>query len=192
MELVQNIDTDLDKLQNIFQSNGYPDRVIKETVTAVRQDKKTYPSTESITRTDRAVLRLPWIGLQSNKFKKEVEEATKAAYYTVQPTVAFTTRHAFSGISKDILPMTSLSSVIYQYLCCCEQQYIGKTSQRLTERIKQHVPNKLLNGKEKRHEKSDSAITKHVKSSPACFPPTESQLSARFRVLTKARGTKRT
>ena len=47
------------------------------------------------------------MGLASIGFKKEVEMATKAAYHTVKPIVVFTTRHAFGGISKDVLPMTA-------------------------------------------------------------------------------------
>ena len=106
--------------------------VIKETMTSMKHNRKKDPNIESMVRVDRAVLRLPWMGLASIGFNKEVEMATKAAYHTVKPIVVFTTRHVFGGISKDVLPTTSLSSVIYQYQCCCEQQYIGKTTQRLT------------------------------------------------------------
>ena len=181
------LETELDKLQTIFQNNGYPDMVIKETMRSVKYNRKMDLNIESMVRVDRAVLRLPWMGLASIGFKREVEMATKAAYYTVKPIVVFTTRHAFGGISKDVLPMTSLSSVIYQYQCCCEQQYIGKTTQRLTERIKQHVPNKLLKSKSNSKEKSDSAITKHVKSNTTCLPATQEELLTRFQVMAKAR-----
>ena len=60
-----------------------------------------------------------------------------------KPVVVFTTRHAFHGKCKDVLPMTSRSNVVYLYKCFCEQRYVGKTTQVLAERIKQHVPSKL-------------------------------------------------
>ena len=30
--------------------------------------------------------------------------------------------------------------VIYEYVCRCDSRYVGRTTQRLQERIKQHVP----------------------------------------------------
>ena len=41
---------------------------------------------------------------------------------------------------KDVLPTTLKSSVIYKYSCHCDSRYVGRTSQRLQDRIKQHVP----------------------------------------------------
>ena len=37
------------------------------------------------------------------------------------------------------------SNVIYQFLCHCDSRYVGRTSQRLEERIKQHVPRSITN-----------------------------------------------
>ena len=181
----QELETELSKLRVIFRNNGYPDSVIEETLTIVTERGRKVDKEDNC-RTDRAVLRLPWIGMLSNKFKKEIVHATTAAYQTVQPVV-FTTRYAFSGVAKDVLPMTSQSCLIYQYQCCCEQQYVGKTTQRLIERIKQHVPNKLLTGKDVKEEKNDSGIAKHVKANTDCLPTTEAQLVNRFCVLAQAR-----
>ena len=41
---------------------------------------------------------------------------------------------------KDVLPAIPKSFVIYEYKCHCHSRYIGRTSQRLQDRIKQHVP----------------------------------------------------
>ena len=41
---------------------------------------------------------------------------------------------------KDVLPTTQKSSVIYEYKCHCDSEYVGRTSQRPHDRIKQHVP----------------------------------------------------
>ena len=47
---------------------------------------------------------------------------------------------------KDRLPAEQLSTcnVIYLYNCVCGHNYVGRTTQRLEERIKQHVPASLL------------------------------------------------
>ena len=71
----------------------------------------------------------------------------------------------------------------------CEQAYIGKTSQHLKERIKQHIPDDLLaeplvkTGLKVKA--SDSAICKHLKvNASACIHP---RMHQRFCVLAKAR-----
>ena len=40
---------------------------------------------------------------------------------------------------KDVLPAIQKSSVIYEYKCHCDSRYVGRTAQRLQDRIKQHV-----------------------------------------------------
>ena len=46
-----------------------------------------------------------------------------------------------SAVEKDVLPANQRSMVIfYEYVCRCDSRYVGRTTQRLQERIKQHVP----------------------------------------------------
>ena len=40
---------------------------------------------------------------------------------------------------KDVLPTTQRSFVIYEYKSHCDRRYLGRTSQRLQDRIKQDV-----------------------------------------------------
>ena len=77
--------------------------------------------------------------------------------------------------------------MICKYTCRCERTYVGKTSQTFHERIKQHVPEKLLNlapGTKAKTATSDSAITKHLMTSKDRIPtdPVE-----RFELLTRVR-----
>ena len=48
--------------------------------------------------------------------------------------------YALPAARKDVLPTTQKSVVIYEYKCHCDSRYVGRTSQRLQDRIKQHVP----------------------------------------------------
>ena len=78
-------------------------------------------------------------------------------------------RSSFRQIAKEVLPTTSRSMVVYQYMCSCKLTYVGKTSQKITERMTQHVPDKLIDG-DLTHTKSESAITRHLKDSAECVP----------------------
>ena len=50
------------------------------------------------------------------------------------------------------------------------QTYVGKTTQRLSERILQHIPKKLCGSRPVlKPVKGDSAIIKHLKASPSCI-----------------------
>ena len=49
------------------------------------------------------------------------------------------------SVCKDVVPTKQQSMVIYQYMCCCDCRYVGCTSQRLQDRIKQHIPKAIRN-----------------------------------------------
>ena len=83
---------------------------------------------------------------------------------------------------KDVLPTTLKSSIVYEYSCHCDSRYLGRTSQRLQDRIKQHVP-KWLQQQAKRPTRSqpgrscklkrnnpncDSAIGQHLLDNEQC------------------------
>ena len=72
---------------------------------------------------------------------------------------------------------------MYEYSCCCGKCYIRKTTQQFSERIKQHVPARILKSlPEQRKVKGDSAITKHLKDSNKCISDLEN-LNSQFRSL---------
>ena len=65
-------------------------------------------------------------------------------YDVASTKVIFTTVRAFSGRAKDVLPTFWKSLGVYEFTCGCGRIYVGKTIQRLSERINQHFPLKLL------------------------------------------------
>ena len=133
------------------------------------------------------MMRLPWIGDISRKFRNEIEEVMIKACPSTKPIISFTTTHAFNWVHKDSLPATSRSQLVYKYQCCCDKQYVGKTTQVFSERIKQHVSNKLREAKTvatRKIEAKDSAVTKHLKESPDCL---RSDPRSRFKVIAQAR-----
>ena len=101
--------------------------------------------------------------------------------------------------------------VIYEYVCHCDSRYVGRTNQRLQERIKQHVPkairqkttlaqeqgthhsqptrtqpNRKCKAKSKTQfePESDSAIGQHLLESNQCA---RNYSDSQFKILTTAR-----
>ena len=54
--------------------------------------------------------------------------------------LVFTSKRMLPVACKDVLLTIQKSVVIYEYKCHCDSRYVGRTSQRLQDRIKQHVP----------------------------------------------------
>ena len=45
--------------------------------------------------------------------------------------------------NNDSVPNTQKSCVVYEFSCGCKARYVGRTTQRLADRIKQHVPTSI-------------------------------------------------
>ena len=193
---------ELVKIRNIFDSNGYPAHVVEKVlhvtvsnassrvvrageVSSIDAAQLPDPKPPDSSHTERAFLRLPWLGNVSQQYWKGITATVKRCYPGVKPFVLFTTRTAFSGRAKDFLPTTSKSNVVYHYTCSCGLTYVGRTSQCLSSRIKQHVPDDLLHRTGSiAVKRTDSAITKHLKSSPSCIT---AELPGNFKILAHAR-----
>ena len=52
--------------------------------------------------------------------------------------VYFTNEH-LSSSNKDVRPALQKNNVIYQFSCHCDSRYVGRTSQKLQDRMKQCV-----------------------------------------------------
>ena len=62
--------------------------------------------------------------------------------------------------------------------------YVGKTTQQLAERIKQHIPDRISNSEVKR---IDSAILAHLKINHSRIPGDKEHAIDRFRILANGR-----
>ena len=85
-------------------------------------------------------LRVPWIGKTSTNLEKEVKTAVESCYGSVSTRLVFTSKRMLPVTRKNALPIIQKSFVIFEYKCHCDSRYVGRTSQRLQDRIKQHVP----------------------------------------------------
>ena len=64
----------------------------------------------------------------------------ESCYSSVSTRLVFTSKRMLPVAPKDVLPTTWKSLVIYEYKCHYYSWHEGRTSQRLQDRIKQHVP----------------------------------------------------
>ena len=116
----------------------------------------------------------------------------------MEPRVVFTTRRLLPATNKDVLPAFQQSNVIYEFSCHCDSRYVGRTSQRLQDRIKQHVPKSIRTGQRSQDRTTfnrsckltnydlscDSAIGRHLLENQSCaFHYSDD----RFSVLSKGR-----
>ena len=59
----------------------------------------------------------------------------------MEPRAVYSTNELLSAANKDVQPALQKSNVIYQFSCHCDSRYVGRTSQRLQNRINNMSPN---------------------------------------------------
>ena len=57
--------------------------------------------------------------------------------------MVYNTRAMLPSTKKFSFPTTQKSCVVYEFLCRFEARYVGRTTQRLADRIKQHIPTSI-------------------------------------------------
>ena len=114
----------------------------------------------------------------------QIKTAVKRCYFAVEPCIVYTTRQLLPVGKKDVLPAFHQSNIVYHCLCHCDSRYVGRTSQRLQHRIKQHVSKTILHElisqdrstlacsckpiRSFKAETSFSAIGQHLLQNPTC------------------------
>ena len=85
--------------------------------------------------------KFPYIGSFSNNTKKKINELCKKVYKNFNINIVFSpfkTGDLFS--SKDCLPSSLRSFVVYKFVCAgCQSRYIGETKRHLRIRINEHL-----------------------------------------------------
>ena len=98
---------------------------------------------------------------------------------------------------KDSVPTTQKSCVVYEFSCRCEARYVGRTTQRLADRIKQYVPTSIRKNSSTVREQPpgmcknisskincESAIGQHLLMNPECA---KTNTDDNFRIIRQAR-----
>ena len=189
------LDSELGTIKQLLIDNGYPEDVlvscIKEKLANISSEKQFGPEKCPV------YLKLPWIGNVSSKFENQISKAITSCSYAVKPRAVYNTRVMLPSAKKDSVPTTQKSCVVYEFSCRCEARYVGRTTQRLADRIKQHVPTSIRTKNTTTREqpprmcknsiskmKSDSAIGQHLITNPECA---KTYTDDSFRIIGQAR-----
>ena len=184
-------------IKNILLDYGFPESIIDSSISKkiaqFSMPKRFGPEKCQV------YLRVPWIRKASISLDKNVKMAVESCYGSITTRMVFTFKRMLPVARKDVLPTMLKSSVIYEYSCHCDSRYVRRTSQRLQDRIKQHVP-KWLQQQAKRPTRSqpdrscklkrknpdcDSAIGQHLLDNEQCAANYSND--KRFRILAVAR-----
>ena len=111
--------------------------------------------------------------------------------------MVYNTRVMLPSAKKDSVPTTQKSYVVYEFSCRCEARYVGHTTQRLADRIKQHVPTSIRKKSSTVREllprmcknisskiNCESAIGQHLITNPECA---KTYTDDNFRIIGQAR-----
>ena len=115
-------------------------------------------------------LKLPYLGTKSQQLRKELNQDIRKCYNSVQARFIFKSISSFTPAVKDHIPPTNKSMVVYHFKCHCENDYVGKTTRRLIDRIKEHVPRcvrRYLDNPSGDFTKNDTLVNASSKSSIA-------------------------
>ena len=163
----ERLSSELDKIKFILLTNGYPEHVIKSFMAMKMKQFHALPKFEP--EKCPVHLRLPWLGSVSTRFEKRVKSAVKQCFSAVEPRVVYSTNELLPATNKDVLPALQKSNMIYQFSCRCDSRYVGRTSQRLQDRIKQHVPKSI---------RSCSSSQKRLLPARRCKSSTETNIQS--------------
>ena len=190
------LNEELQFIKSIFEDNGYPESLVKS---VINRKINQFNSIKTFgPKRCPVYLKLPWIGNTSDRIGKQISRSIQNTFYSVQPRLVFNSRPIFSCANKDALPTTDNSNVIYEFKCHCDSRYVGRTSQRLMERIKQHVPKSIRNPEvptkiqphrqckisSTQYNNCESAIGNHLLNNKNCSMNYNDQ---RFRIIAKGR-----
>ena len=183
------LDPELARIAEIFRANGYPDDVVKSITRRTINDFNQQQLAPHTSPPKAAVyLRLPYIGPASEGYRKKITNTVTQAYGSVLPKVMFTSRPILPSAVKDVLPPHRRSNLVYTFKCSCDSSYVGRTSQRLEDRIEQHVPksvrNILASGRRHVAVSAQSAISQHLLENDDCG---KQYSPAMFTIITRGR-----
>ena len=80
-----------------------------------------------------------YIGPACQSFADKVASLVYCCFHAVKVRSIFATKAAFNSVHKDVLPIFNQSLLIYKFKCWYNSTYIGRTSQCLEVRVRQHV-----------------------------------------------------
>lgn len=113
----------------------------------------------------RVFVELPFLNDNAAKaFTKTLKSTIRNVYPACDPLVLWKCRAVPQRSLKDGRRETETRGTIYEFTCMCSSTYVGRTSRSLSDRIREHAPRWLCEGRNQppRNGKIQSAIAKHI------------------------------
>ena len=159
---------EIDKLQKVFASNGYPRAFFKEAYekfcTSLTSDRTTETGIDDIDADEnerKYTFGIPFVGSPSREYKKKIKDLIKD-HLGIDIFVYSSSCKVGSFFSlKSKTPFPLKARVLYKFKCLNDSDttYIGKTERHLVTRAKEHLTPK---------KSSQSAVTSHIFGCEAC------------------------
>ena len=146
---------ELEFLRKIFLRNGYPKQLIEKRMQARPRAPKA-PTVEK----KNVYIALPFKGdTLALLTERKVSTAINQTYFAAKLRVYFSTVPVLRTQHKDKLPSSEASFCVYSFSCSCGTGYIGRTTRRLSQRVREHCPAWIGSGVTK---SINSAVVSHL------------------------------
>jgi len=177
----------VDELVDVFGRNGYPTTVIQSCFLDYLPALKS-PKNITTVPGKPVVVYLPFVGdTNSHQLANRLNRYVRSAFPAARVLVRWYPRKACFNSLKDQLQPFSMPNVVYLFSCYCgTEDYVGRTQLPLGERVRQHLPKWLLQGRKQRPRSQkglQSAIARHALDCTAV----DDDLTSRFKVIQKAK-----
>ncbi|MGL5708699.1 MAG: reverse transcriptase domain-containing protein [Aeromonas sp.] len=127
---------EVEHLRSIFEKNGYPTSLIERLIQAPRSK----PKNPSVPKKN-VYIAVPFKGdTAARHLKLKLSETVHKTFYAAHLRIFFTSTPIIRTSIKDILPKSVASNCVYKFDCTCGVSYVGRTTRRLSERIREHLP----------------------------------------------------
>ena len=139
---MMSINDELKSLRNLFTTNGYPVHFVDKNMKLSRKCKSEFGPTKK-----NVYLSLPFKGdIQDEILTKRLTHAVKNTFHAGKIRLHFTSSPLLRLRLKDEVSDSAASFCVYRFTCSYGACYIGRTTRRLSERIREHHPAWLGSG----------------------------------------------
>ena len=127
------IRTELDHLQEVFESNAYPPSLVTLNLHTKRNKRSNIVEN---TEKQPATLATPYVKGLSEKIEKKCKHPNIRTVFSSKRTL----RRELVRVKNRVEP-TDMKGVVYKIDCSCGQSYIGETGRTLSTRVKERPNN---------------------------------------------------
>ena len=129
-------------MKALFSQNSYSDHIVNRCI-----DKKlsTWSSENTVGR-KKFLVYIRHFGDVSYRFEGQICKAIDLCHSTVDSRVIFEPHHMLPKVQMDVIPTIILSNIVYEFVCECDAHYVGRTSQRLIDRMRRNEPQAIRKG----------------------------------------------